>query len=48
MKLAKLSGKKELIHHALDELIRMKKRKELMSLRGKIKREGDLDEMRSA
>jgi Arc/MetJ family transcription regulator len=48
MKLAKLSSKKELIHHALDELIRMEKRKELMSLRGKIKWEGDLDEMRAS
>ncbi len=48
MKLAKLSSKKELIHYALDELIRMEKRKGLMTLRGKIKWEGDLDEMRAS
>ncbi len=47
MKYAKLSSKKELINHALDEYIRLQKRKKLMALRGKITWEGNLDEMRS-
>ncbi len=47
MKYAKLSSKKELINHALDEYIRLQKRKKLMSLKGKITWEGNLDEMRS-
>ena len=47
MKYAKLSSKKELINHALDEYIRLQKRKKLMALKGKITWEGNLDEMRS-
>jgi Arc/MetJ family transcription regulator len=48
MKYAKLKSKKEMVNHALDEYIRLQKRKQLMSLKGKIKWEGNLDEMRTA
>ncbi|MBP6430742.1 MAG: type II toxin-antitoxin system VapB family antitoxin [Ferruginibacter sp.] len=47
MKYVKLSSKKELVNHALDELIRLEKRKKLMALKGKINWVGNLDEMRS-
>jgi Arc/MetJ family transcription regulator len=47
MKYVKVSSKKDLVNHALDELIRLEKRKKLMSLKGKINWEGNLDEMRS-
>ena len=39
--------KKETVEIALKELIRIKKMKNLAGLRGKIKWEGNLDEMRS-
>ena len=38
--------KKELIHLALKELLKTEKRKEILKLRGKLKWEGDLEEMR--
>ena len=47
MKYVKLSSKKDLVNYALDELIRLEKRKKLMLLKGKIKWEGNLDEMRA-
>ncbi len=47
MKYVKLSSKKDLVNYALDELIRLEKRKELMSLKGKINWKGNLDEMRA-
>ena len=40
--------KKELIHLALKELLKTEKRKEILKLRGKLKWEGDLGEMRRA
>ena len=47
MKYIKLSSKKELVNYALDELVRLEKRKKLMALKGKINWEGNLDEMRA-
>lgn len=38
--------KKALIHLALKELLKTEKRKEILKLRGKLKWEGDLEEMR--
>ena len=47
MKISKLKSKKELVNHALEELIRLDKRKKMLSLFGKVKWEGNLDEMRT-
>lgn len=47
MKISKASTKKDLVHKALQEYVKMHKRKILVSLRGKVKWEGDLNEMRS-
>jgi Arc/MetJ family transcription regulator len=38
--------KKELIHLALQELLKTEKRKEILKLRGQLQWEGDLEEMR--
>jgi Arc/MetJ family transcription regulator len=38
---------REVVHHSLRELIRLNKRRELLNLKGKIKWEGNLNEMRS-
>jgi Arc/MetJ family transcription regulator len=38
--------KRQLIHLALKELLKTEKRKEILKLRGKLKWEGDLEEMR--
>ena len=46
MKISKLKSKKELVNHALEELIRLNKRKKMLSLFGKVRWEGNLDEMR--
>ena len=46
MRAFKCKTKKELIHLALKELLKTEKRKELLKLRGKLKWEGDLEEMR--
>ncbi|MEO6813506.1 MAG: type II toxin-antitoxin system VapB family antitoxin [Ginsengibacter sp.] len=40
-------SKKETVNHALEELIKLEKRKKLLSLRGKVKWEGNLVEMRT-
>jgi Arc/MetJ family transcription regulator len=37
---------RELVHHALRELLRHKRQRDLIKLRGRIDWEGDLDEMR--
>lgn len=41
-----IKTKKSLIDHALRELLRHKKQKKLLELKGKITWEGNLDEMR--
>ena len=46
MKISKVKSKKDLVNHALEELIRLDKRKKMLSLFGKVKWEGSLDEMR--
>ena len=47
MKISNLSTKKDAVNFALDEVVKFHKRKLLLSLRGKIKWEGNLDEMRT-
>jgi Arc/MetJ family transcription regulator len=47
MAATKLKSKKEVVHVALNELIRMTKRKSILRFRGKAKWEGDLDKMRA-
>jgi hypothetical protein len=42
-----LKNKKETVNHALKKLIKLEKRKKLLSLRGKVAWEGNLDEMRT-
>ena len=41
-----LKTKREAIHLALQEVLKMKKRRNLLALRGKVKWEGNLNEMR--
>jgi Arc/MetJ family transcription regulator len=41
-----LKTKKEVINYALTELVKRKQRKEILNLAGKLRWEGDLDEMR--
>lgn len=48
MKISKVKSKKELVNHALEELIRLHKREKMLSLFGKVKSEGNLDEMRTS
>ncbi len=46
LRVFKCNTKKELIHLALQELLKTEKRKEILKLRGKLKWEGNLEEMR--
>jgi len=46
MKVFKCKTKKELVHLALQELLKKEKRKEILQLRGKVKWEGNLDIIR--
>lgn len=41
-----LKTKKELVNHALKELIQREERKEILRLKGKLHWDGDLEEMR--
>ena len=43
----KCRSKRELVHLALTELLKSGRRRELLSLRGRVKWEGDLAQMRS-
>lgn len=47
MRLTKLSTIKDVVHHSLEEVIKGLKRRKMLEFRGKVKWEGDLDEMRS-
>jgi len=47
MEATNLKSKKEVVHVALKELIRLRKRKSLLRYRGKAKWDGDLDKMRT-
>lgn len=46
LKIYKCRSKRELIHLALTELLKAAKRKEILKLRGQVKWEGDLEELR--
>jgi len=41
-----LPSKRELVHRALEELVRREEQKQILSLEGRIRWEGDLDQMR--
>jgi Arc/MetJ family transcription regulator len=47
MQLTELKTIKDVVHHSLRELIKLEKRKKLLKLKGKVKWEGDLNDMRS-
>ncbi len=46
LRVFKCKSKRELVHLALTELLKGAKRKEILKFEGKIKWEGDLDELR--
>jgi Arc/MetJ family transcription regulator len=46
LRVFKCKSKRELVHLALGELLKKGKRKEILELRGQVKWEGDLDELR--
>jgi Arc/MetJ family transcription regulator len=46
LRIFKCKTKKELIHLALQELLKTEKRKEILKLRGRLQWEGNLEEMR--
>ena len=46
MKLTRKKTKKEIVHFALEELVRKLKRKKLLDLEGKVECAGSLDRMR--
>ncbi|MEW6482812.1 MAG: type II toxin-antitoxin system VapB family antitoxin [bacterium] len=46
LRLTNCRTKKELVNLALSELVKRKRRKEILKLEGRITWEGDLDEMR--
>ena len=46
LKLTGLKTRKDLVHHALIQLVRRESQQGLLKLRGRIKWEGDLAEMR--
>jgi Arc/MetJ family transcription regulator len=46
LKIFNCKSKRELVHLALKELLKGAKRKENLELRGKVKWEGDLEELR--
>lgn len=45
-KLTHMKTKKEVVNYALEELVKRLRRKKILELEGKVKWEGDLDEMR--
>lgn len=47
MAATKLKSKKEVVHVALSELVRLSKQKSILRFRGKAKWVGDLDKMRA-
>lgn len=47
MDLTQLNSIKDVVNYSLREIIRIKKRKDLLKFRGKVSWEGDLNEMRS-
>ena len=47
MKLTRLKTMKDVVHHSLEEIIKLNKRKKILKFKGKINWEGDLSQMRS-
>ena len=47
MKLTNLKTIKDVVHHSLEEFIRMNQRKKILKFKGRVNWEGDLDQMRS-
>ncbi len=47
MELTQNKSIKDVVHYALNEVIKKNSRKELLKFKGKVKWEGDLNEMRS-
>lgn len=47
MELTHISTIKDVVHHSLNEVIKMNKRKAMLKLKGKVNWEGNLDDMRS-
>ena len=47
MKISNLTTKKDAVNFALNEVVKFHKRQLLISLQGKVKWEGNLDEMRT-
>ena len=47
MKITHLKTIKDVVHHSLEETIKMGKKKKLLKLKGKVVWEGDLNQMRS-
>jgi Arc/MetJ family transcription regulator len=48
LQVTKLRTKKELVNHALEELIKKARRKSILNLEGKVRWEGDLRRMRAS
>ena len=46
MKITGITTKKEMVHYALKECVKLHKRRSTADLRGKLQWEGSLDEMR--
>ena len=46
LELSGLSSRRELVNHALQELVRREKQKQILLLKGKVAWEGNLDDMR--
>ena len=47
MELTHINTIKDVVHYSLREVIRLNKRKELLKFKGKVKWEGDLNDMRA-
>ena len=47
MKITQLKTIKDVVHHSLEEIIKLNKRKKILKFKGKINWEGDLNQMRS-
>ncbi|MBN1145478.1 MAG: type II toxin-antitoxin system VapB family antitoxin [Bacteroidales bacterium] len=47
MEVSHITTIKEVVHHSLRELIKLNKRKDILNLKGRVKWEGDLNQMRS-
>ncbi len=48
IKLTHMKTKKEIVNYAVEELVKRLRRKKILELEGKVKWEGDLDEMRES